>query len=97
MEKLIYVVEGKTGEYDDFRDWPVRAFASKEAADLFCSNLNAITLRHNCERSQGVRLLQGSEVAACKQALRDAGDKGARIDYTGVEYYVFKLDFVACE
>jgi hypothetical protein len=35
-----YIVYGLTGEYEDQRDWSVRAFKTKEAANTFCKRCN---------------------------------------------------------
>jgi hypothetical protein len=36
MEKR-YIVFGRTGEYEDYRDWMVKAFKTIEAAEDFCT------------------------------------------------------------
>ena len=33
-QEKIYVVKGETGEYDDHREWPVRAYFSQKLAEL---------------------------------------------------------------
>ena len=39
--KKIYIVEGRTGSYDDTHQWVVRAFPTKQEADNFAAQCNS--------------------------------------------------------
>ena len=81
----IFIVNGQTGEYEDFRDWQVKAFALKRKANAYAKKLNAIASRFDRSASYEDR-----------DKLRDEliimGDEYASIDYTGTKYGVSELE-----
>ncbi len=42
MTKTIYLVKGRTGEWDDSYAWVAKAFLKQEKATSFCETLNTI-------------------------------------------------------
>jgi hypothetical protein len=95
-QKSIYVVFGKTGEYDDYRDWPVTAFLDEteaekhaEAACAWLANKLAQTKHKTWE---AVFLDEGH---TAMQELADSKsnpyDPKMEIDYTGTDWYVVEI------
>ena len=80
----IWVVFGETGEYEDRRDWSVKAFASKRRAYALVKRLE--------------KKLQDLEISAYRcnedqeEAMRKV-DPGFTCSFPGVEYGAYSLDF----
>ncbi len=83
----IYIVEGRTGEWADAREWPVKAFKEEEKAKAFKQLLND-TAKKLGVYSSGLRLNDGQANVALMQEL----DPGVSIDYTGVQYDYYELE-----
>ena len=47
----VYIVVGNTGEFDDFRDWYVKAFLSEPEAEKLCQRLNGWCLQYQCHEN----------------------------------------------
>lgn len=80
----VFVLFGETGEYSDHSEWVVRAYTTKDAADVDCAALNAIAGgeaagRLSWDEREGV-------IARLKQH-----DADATIDYTGTHYLVAEV------
>ena len=85
--KKIFIVEGRTGEYSDSRDWPVKAFASEAAANELVDKLVAWLREHKVWMQS--RKIEGNrwKLAACPL------DPNFSCDYTGTDYFVLPVDF----
>jgi hypothetical protein len=84
----IYVVEGCTGEYDDYCNWPVKAFREEDNAKAFEAALN------NKAKELGISTKgtswdkKGQAIVAEMQKL----DARVSVDYTGVQYSFYELE-----
>lgn len=90
METL-YVVFGRTGEYDSRREWEVCGYADKAAADAHVDALNARLklLDLFSDRDEDVAKWYIREEQAQKR-MKDL-DPYFQLDYTGVDYAIFEL------
>jgi len=88
-----YVVMGTTGEWDDFREWPVKAFAHEGKAHL-----------HALRASQRARELQlknddlDDDFLFCMDGntspeTTNEYDPEMALTYTGTKYFVVELPF----
>lgn len=85
----IYIVFGQTGEFSDFREWPVKAFKTKIKARKLHRKLNTIA-----KNGKGARHAF-AWTDRLRTKLGEAGDLDAQVDYTGTEYKVCELEFEA--
>jgi hypothetical protein len=87
--KTIYIVQGHTGEYDDYRSWLVTAYLSEHAAqtrlDFLKSKVKEMKL--NTEATYDLMYKKSKEM---KQF-----DPDFKCDYTGTCYEIITLDL--CE
>lgn len=81
----VYVVFGRTGEYSDQQEWPVRAFRTAEAAQ-------ALQDRCNAYAQEGKRRdLDWDE--RDQYCAGNPEDPSMQMDYTGTEYLVYTIPF----
>lgn len=78
MAELIYLVVGNTGEYEDFREWAVAAFTSKQRAE---------TWKRNCEKFAPSSLSRWSD----REDMVNPYDPDMDVDYNGVRYNVCRV------
>ena len=81
----IYLVEGQTGEYDDYSSWIAKAFKRKSSAVAFKKKLDAI-----CETFGNVTIENYPDLG---ELLRQIDPHGSA-DYTGVTYDIVPLSVV---
>jgi hypothetical protein len=81
----IYLVEGQTGEYDEYSSWIAKAFKRKSSAVAFKKKLDAI-----CETFGDVTIQNYPDL---DELLRKVDTHG-RTDYTGVTYDIVPLSVV---
>jgi hypothetical protein len=91
--QTIYIVQGRTGEYEDFVTWLVRGFATERAAYAYQRKLTkaleaAQLVAGWSPRSDHAGVYDKVEAAMSKL------DPDFRIDYTDTVYEVLELDFV---
>lgn len=83
----IYVVFGKTGEYSDYTEWPVKAFKSEERAIEFVEEVSAEYRK--LRDKYGTYMFDGMIKAGDKNHL----DPHMGYDHvTGTEYEYFPLE-----
>ena len=83
----VYIVEGQTGEYSDYRNWPVKAFQDEQKAKAFTETLNAKAQALGIATT-GCHWAESQKIVPQMQEL----DPGVSIDYTGVSYSFYELD-----
>jgi len=83
----IYLVEGHTGEWGDYRRWNVRAFLRRQDAECLVAHLNKIG-------NVGVKGLDCAKRQDVQRQLSLAGDPEAHTDYTGTRYFVSELELI---
>lgn len=96
MAKRIYLVEGSSGEWGDFRSWPVRAFTRKDAATEYAEKARAEALRvceAYYERERRYYNDESGKVAEPKEP-RNKYDSRMVHDDTGVAYTVIPVTFI---
>jgi hypothetical protein len=80
-----WIVVGKTGEYSDRTEWPVRVFDTEAAAIDFRDRLLDVYRRLTAEHGDGY-----GERELVEHAMREIDPGLARIDYTGLDYTIWK-------
>jgi hypothetical protein len=80
----IFIAEGRTGEWEDRRDWPLRAFRKEAKAKEFVDDLNEKA------RDIGVRFSRGTE--SDLEEMKRFDPQLQSIDSDGIEYYYYSLD-----
>lgn len=90
----VYVVTGTTGEYSDHREWAVKAFKTKRAAEAF-----VLAVTQEAARALGIAIPEkipdghiGGE-SSVERGLNKL-DPEMHVDYTGVRYYYDAVPFV---
>jgi len=81
--KIIYVIQGSTGEYSDHREWNVAAYYSEMAAQ---AHVQHATLRAN-------ELLAEHGHYSLPDGANEH-DKGMQCDYSGVRYSYSPVDIL---
>ncbi len=87
---IIYIVEGRTGEYSDHREWPVKAFVSEEKAQEFVEKVS--------EEYRKIRDSYGGggDRFWYSRWLRDGEqnplDPDMQTDYTGTTYSYYSVE-----
>jgi hypothetical protein len=84
MEREVHTVRGYTGEYEDARDWPVRAFLKKDQADTLAGQLNDWCKQHKLHTDDAPVQFEAQDSAG-KPALDPNFHTCGR---TGVRYFV---------
>jgi uncharacterized protein YfeS len=80
----IYIVEGRTGEYSDFRKWIVCAYLDKNKAEERAKNAG--------ERAKELELEDFRYKKYDEDAPFNEFDEGMDMDYTGTEYIVYPIE-----
>lgn len=76
--KKIYIVRGSTGEYDDWKCWPVAAYLDKENAELHAE----------LAQKRAAELIKQRQTRDLVAEDRNEFDPGGDMDYTGNVYIV---------
>lgn len=79
----IYIVEGNTGEYDDYRCWPVHAYADETKAKEHADNAQNWLTDYGPERWRKERW---------DVAPKNPYDPNMYVDYTGTKYSVYSIE-----
>jgi len=84
--KTIYVVFGNSGEYSDFRDWPVVAYDTEDSAIGHAEKAK--------RRAEELKVLMDAAEWNRREALQKTNefDPHMNMDYTGVDYSVFEIE-----
>lgn len=84
----VHAVFGRTGEFSDAQEWLVALFTTEKSAEAAADSLNAVAKSHNIHYDDQPwrRASRRRRDSAGLLALREAGDEGVSLDYTGVEY-----------
>lgn len=81
--KTIYVIEGQTGEYDDFQSWLVAAHTTLEAAEKHRTKCHEFVEKEiNPMAADNWRVLKD---------VKNPYDSAMHVDYTGVTYTIDTL------
>jgi hypothetical protein len=98
LPPMIYVVYGRTGEYSDRTEWPVRAFFTEQAAKDFRQRLLDAVRELGCGRNApeassfpvyyDSEIETEAEYAHLREPWRrvKALDPDFKVDYTGTDY-----------
>lgn len=97
--KTVFVVRGSTGEYSGNRNWGVRAFETKAAAEAFEARCVDWLRKHRAHTSNDGRD-DAEPLASCdeREALcndPERLDQNLEISYTGTDYYLEEIPFEA--
>lgn len=82
----IYLVEGETGEYSDYRNWIVAAFVSRELAQKLAENAN--------KRAQELGAKDWSSKKYDDDAEKNEYDLNMDMDYNGTTYRVYPVELI---
>jgi len=88
--KLCYIVQGNTGEYEDYVEWIFKVFLSKENANQITDLLNARLCNNKAHRNQGDipgHSRYSEEHKRISELFLEI-DPGFRLDYTGTNYKI---------
>lgn len=80
-QNRIYVVAGSTGEYDDYREWPVCYYANREAAEMH------VTLA----QKEADELFKKYGKYGTPPDGANKYDPEFSVDYTGTSYCIWEL------
>jgi hypothetical protein len=79
----VYIVMGRTGEYSDYRDWPVKAFLDQKKAEQLRDELNQWC------KERGLHM-SGRDYPWKEQPKPEA-DPNFNVDYNGTEYGIMEV------
>lgn len=88
--KMIYLVEGSTGEYSDRRDWIARAFHSQAEAEAEVARLHTLMEQIGVN---GGEYMDWDEREKRAEVMRKH-DRGFDLDYTGTRYHVVETELM---
>ena len=99
MSKLIYVIQGTTGEYSDRADWIVCAFKDKEKATSFEQDLTDLSNKYfkSLEKLDLGYWIDFEELPAEVQIIYTdliLLDPKFQMDYTGTSYWVKEVELL---
>lgn len=86
----IYVVFGTSGEYSDRREWPVKAFKSKEQAEVLV--INATQEANRIFSANGDKYYDWDN-----EKDPNKYDPEMDMDYTGASYYIAEVELEGSE
>ena len=86
----IFVVFGQTGEYSDYREWPVKAFVCEEKTKKFMEDVTAEYKRLRDKYSKGRYDSWSYRVEEVERL-----DPKMETDYTGTTYHYFEMELDA--
>jgi hypothetical protein len=101
--KTVYIVMGRTGEYSDRREWPVRAFLKEIGAELLRNELLELTRAMGCGRGDEkardfpMYYIEDIDTEAEYAHLREPWakmkllDPQFKVDYTGTDYTIWSV------
>lgn len=82
--KKIFVVFGSTGEYEDYREWNVRAFLNKKQAEKFAIDCQQLY----DEQTKNVNF---NKYAFINCNWKHPLDSNFQTDYNGTKYYISEV------
>lgn len=87
--RMIYIVEGSTGEYSDNRTWPIAAYESEESAKSHVAAADVWARANGVHGDlETIRYYYDS-----REQLANPFDSGMTVDYTGVWYCYYGVEF----
>lgn len=89
----IYLVWGDTGEYEDAREWVVKAFKKKEDAQALVDFLNKKCKELECSTNNYKQLYSFEEEEGRDQKMK-VFDPHFSCDYTGTHYSLGVCEYV---
>ena len=88
-QKMVHLVEGDTGKYDDHVTWVARAFVTRRAAEAHRNRLNKMAFGLGIHTSCGERVCCSARDEKARRIREHRrGDEFAQADYTGLDYRV---------
>lgn len=84
--RVIFIVEGSTGEYSDHCEWPVAAYTNEEQAKLHVQKAT--------ERAKELMVGDKYEWSELSGKQLNEWDRGMHVDYTGVNYRYYSVDLL---
>lgn len=89
-EGAVFIVVGRTGEYEDHYSWMVSACRERDQAEALAKELNEVA--SSISRRGNLSIEQREQV---EELLRASGDRQASVDYTGSYYKVSEVPLLA--
>ena len=80
----IWILNGRTGEFNDTRDWTVGFFLSKEKADEYCDKCQ--------KRANELENMKDHHYYTWSEKTRNEYDSWMQMDYTGTYYKVVEIE-----
>ena len=85
QKTIVYLIVGETGEYDDYREWIVRAYLNKTLCSNYINELNECLINNNVP-------LSCDEIATTKPSLFiDSKLEKIWMNY-GVQYRIEEIE-----
>ncbi len=82
--QIVWLIVGRTGEYDDCLQWNVVAYTYKEAAEIHVKKLNELTAKPYFNSLESLSKIEDK--------IRTSQlDSKCRIDYTGTVYSIQEI------
>jgi hypothetical protein len=89
--KYVYLIQGRTGEYEDRIEWIYKAFVHENEARDVASYLTDWLIGNNCYMGSYVSQIKHWDIV---KKMREEIDPQGQMDYTGVEYTVLKVELM---
>jgi hypothetical protein len=89
---MVYIVEGRCGEYSDHRTWNVCAYMNRESAKAKVADLTQKVAAAKVKF--GEEEIQYAHSDSAKEIAEFIGDPYFQSDYTGTSYYLSEVDVV---
>jgi hypothetical protein len=83
---IIYIVNGNCGEYDDYREWSIKAYRDEQAAKDHAEQAQA--------RADQLDYKRGYPDAGTFQTHMGELDPGGCTDFDGTKYNYYAMDLV---
>ncbi len=91
----VYIVYGRTGEYSDFREWAVCAYATKESADEHAALANKRSGELDKWKCPDCEYGWKYHLGACTTPRPfNEYDEEFALDYTGTDYVVGPVKYI---
>ena len=87
----IYVVTGRTGQYEDRHEWNVRAYFTHNAATREVLRLNDVLEAHGLRWNEPT-LGPENYTARSERAKKEIKDENFHSDYNGVMFHIEELE-----
>jgi len=92
----IYIVFATSGQYEDYREWPVKAFKCFTQAEIFAKKAKKKADKNKSKYDMELEQAEKNNTEYPKWITGNALDPNAK-NYEDTDYYITEVDYVQAD